>query len=79
MVNLGILLLVAVLSGGGFGMVTWAIPVLLIINGVAAVIMKISGRINWFFAFVLSTLLLALIGAGICGLILANLNLGSMH
>ena len=57
-VNLGILLLIAVFSGGEFGLVTGAIPLLLIINGVAAVIMKISGRINWFFAFILSTLLL---------------------
>ena len=76
-VNLGILLLIAVLSGGEFGLVTGAIPVLLIINGVAAIIMKISGRINWFFAFILSVLLLMIIGAGICGLMLSNL--GSMH
>lgn len=76
-VNLGILVVVAVLSGGEFGLVTGAIPVLLVVNGVAAIIMKISGRIHWFFAFVLSTLLLALIGAGICGLMLSNM--GGMH
>ncbi|MBC8082888.1 MAG: hypothetical protein H7Z21_06700 [Hymenobacter sp.] len=76
-VNLGILLLIVALSGGALDILNLAVPALLVINSVAAIIMKISGRINWFFAFILSALLLLLIGAGICGLMLGNL--GNMH
>ena len=77
-VNLGILVLIFLTTGGGLSMVTGALPVLLVINGVAALIMKISGRINWFFAFILSVLVLLLIGLGICALLLPG-NLGNMH
>lgn len=77
-VNLGILLLIALISGGELSLVTGALPVLLVINGIAAVIMRISGRINWFLAFILSVLVLLLIGLGICALLLPH-GLGNRH
>ena len=74
--NLGLLLLVAVV--GGTGMLPGAVGVLVLINGVAGLINLLAGnRLHYALAFFLSALLLLLIGAGICGILLSNM--GSMH
>ena len=72
-VNLGILLMVAMAEPSMLGI---AVVGLGLINGVAAVLMAMSGKLNWVIAFVLSALLLFLIGLGICGLMLQGLHGG---
>jgi hypothetical protein len=76
-VNLGILLLAAVLSEGEPVVLFGAVVVLAVVNGIAAFFMAMSGKLNWVTAFLLSALLVFLIGLGICSLMLSNL--GSMH
>ncbi len=78
--NLGLLLIVAGLSGGNVGVISSSVFGLVIINGLAALIMSFSGgRMHYVIAFVLSCLALLLIGLGVCALILSNASLGSMH
>lgn len=76
-VNLGLLLLVAVLSQGEPVVIFGAVVGLAVINGIAALLMAMSGKLNWVAAFLLSALLVFIIGLGICGLMLSGL--GSMH
>lgn len=76
-VNLGLLLMAALLTGANPGGMAIAVLVLVVINVIAAVIMSISGRMNYVLAFVLAALLVLLIGLGICALLLSNM--GSMH
>ncbi|RZK51222.1 MAG: hypothetical protein EOO59_15350 [Hymenobacter sp.] len=76
-VNLGLLVVVAVLNGADPQVLGVGVLALVVINSVAAIIMGFSGRIHYVVAFVLSALLLLLIGAGICALMLSNM--GGMH
>ncbi|MFD1470557.1 hypothetical protein ACFQ48_20185 [Hymenobacter caeli] len=71
------LLLVAVLSQGEPVVIFGAVVGLAVINGIAALLMAMSGKLNWVAAFLLSALLVFIIGLGICGLMLSGL--GSMH
>ncbi|MBF9221071.1 hypothetical protein [Hymenobacter ruricola] len=71
-INLGLLLLVAVM--GGVNLLPGAVGVLVLINGVAGLINLLAGnRLHYALAFFLSALLLLLIGAGICGILLSNM------
>ena len=76
-VNLGLLLLVAVVSQGEPVVLFGAVVALAVVNGIAAFFMAIFGRLNWVAAFLLSALLVFLIGLGICSLMLSGL--GGMH
>jgi len=71
-VNLGLLLLEALASGGNADSLAFSVVALAIINGVAAVIMGRAGRMHYVVAFILSVLILLLIGLGVCALILQN-------
>ena len=73
-VNLGLLLVVAILSGADPTALGIAVLVLALINGIAAFLVSMFGRLNWVLAFALSALLLLLIGLGICGLMLQGLH-----
>lgn len=73
--NLGILLLVAVV--GGVDSLPIAVGALVLINGLAGAIMMLSGnKMHYALAFFLSGLLLLLIGLGVCGLLLSNMKGG---
>ncbi len=80
MLNLGLLLLVVGFSGGDVGVISSCVLGLVVINGLAALIVSISGgRMSYVIAFVLSCLALLLIGLGVCALLLSNMHLGGMH
>jgi hypothetical protein len=72
--NLGLLLLLVGLSGGDVGVISSGVFGLVIINGLAAIIVSISGgRMHYVIAFILSCLALLLIGLGVCALLLSNI------
>ena len=75
-VNLGLLVLTALLTGAEPGALGIGVLVLVVINSVAAGIMAISGRIHYVVAFILSALLIGLIGFGACVLMLSNMGGG---
>jgi uncharacterized membrane protein len=75
--NLGLLVLAALLTEADPAALAIAVVVLAVINGIAAVIMSSSGKMNYVVAFILSALLVLLIGLGICALLLSNM--GNMH
>jgi hypothetical protein len=75
--NLGFLVLAALLTGADPSALAIVVLVLAVINGIAAVITSISGKMNYVVAFILSALLVLLIGLGICALLLSNM--GGMH
>ncbi len=75
--NLGLLVLAALITGANPGGMAIFVVILAVINGIAAVIMGISGKMNYVVAFILSALLVLLIGLGICALLLTNM--GGMH
>jgi L-asparagine transporter-like permease len=75
--NLGLLMLAAFLTEADPGGLAVVVLALAVINGIAAVIMRIFGKMNYVLAFVLSMLLILLIGLGICALLLSNM--GGMH
>ncbi|TDN40431.1 hypothetical protein E4631_11140 [Hymenobacter sp. UV11] len=78
--NLGLLLVVAGFSGGDVGAISSSVFGLVIINGLAALIVSISGgRMHYVIAFVLSCLALLLIGLGVCALIISNAGFGGGH
>lgn len=72
--NLGLLLLTALLTDANPNALAIGVVVLAGINGLAAAIMGFSGRVNYVGAFLLSALVLLLIGLGICALLLSNLH-----
>ena len=77
--NLGLLLLLVGLSGGDAGVIFSGVLGLVVINGLAAFIVGISGgRVHYVIAFILSCLALLLIGLGVCALILSDMH-GAMH
>jgi uncharacterized membrane protein len=69
--------LAVLLTDADPGALAIVVVVLAVINGIAAVIMSISGKMHYVVAFILSALLVLLIGLGICTLLLSNM--GSMH
>lgn len=73
-INLGLLVL-NFLFTRSLSSVVVAIVVLAVVNGIAAFMLSLFGRMRWVTAFILSSLLVLLIGLGICGLILSNMNL----
>lgn len=75
--NLGLLVLAALITGANPGGMAIFVIILAVINGIAAVITSISGKMNYVVAFILSALLVLLIGLGICALLLTNM--GGMH
>jgi len=75
--NLGVLVLAALLTGANPGALGIVVLVLAVVNTIAAIITGISGRIHYVVAFILSALLILLIGLGICALMLSNM--GGMH
>ena len=78
--NLGLLLLLVGFSGGEVGVISSGVFGLVIINGLAALIVSLSGgRMHYVIAFILSCLVLLLIGLGVCALLLSNMGTGGMH
>jgi hypothetical protein len=74
--NLGLLVLAALASRAEPGVLGIVVLVLVVINTVAAIIMSFSGRMHYVVAFILSALLIGLIGFGVCALIVSNLGGG---
>ena len=78
--NLGLLLVVVGFSGGDVGAIASSVLGLVVINGLAALIVSLSGgRMHYVIAFLLSCLALLLIGLGVCALLLSNIGKGGMH
>ena len=76
-VNLLLLLAAIVYERGEVGSMGVVIIALVLINGSAAVLTRLFGRLHWVAAFMLSALLVPLIGFGLCALyISAN---GGLH
>jgi hypothetical protein len=75
--NLGLLVLAAIRTGAEPGALGILVLVLVVVNSIAAAIVSFSGRIHYVVAFILSALLIGLIGFGVCALMLSNM--GSMH
>ena len=74
--NLGLLVLAAISSGAEPSVLGIMVLVLVVINTVAAIIMSFSGRMHYVVAFILSALLIGLIGFGVCALMLSNMGGG---
>jgi len=74
--NLGLLVLAALASGANPNVLGVVVLVLVLINSIAAAIMSFSGRMHYVVAFILSALLIGLIGFGVCALMLSNLGGG---
>jgi len=75
--NLGLLLLAALATKAEQSLLGIVVLVLVVINTVAATIMSLAGRMHYVVAFILSALLIGLIGFGVCALMLSNM--GGMH
>jgi hypothetical protein len=75
-INLGFLLLAALATGAEPGALGIVVLVLVVINTVAATIMSLAGRMHYVVAFILSALLIGLIGFGVCALMLSNMGGG---
>ena len=76
-VNLLLLLAAVAYVRGEVGQLGVVIIILVLINGCAAMLTSFFGRLHWVAAFVLSALLVPLIGFGLCALyISAN---GGLH
>jgi len=54
-----------------------AVLVLAVVNGTAAAMLSFFNKMRWVTAFILSSLLVLLIGLDICGLILSNLHVSN--
>jgi hypothetical protein len=74
--NLGLLVLAALLSGAELGVLGIMVLVLVVVNALAAIIMSFAGRMHYVIAFLLSALLIGLIGFGMCALALSHLGGG---
>jgi hypothetical protein len=75
--NLGLLVLAALATGANPNVLGVVVLGLVLINSIAAAIMSFSGQMHYVVAFVLSALLIGLIGFGVCALMLSNM--GGMH
>ncbi|WP_345058107.1 hypothetical protein [Hymenobacter glaciei] len=76
-INLMALIAINIALGGGAGTVASAILGLTVVNLLAALLVSRFNRLNWVVAFLLSALLLPLIGFGLCALVI-QLN-GGLH
>ena len=76
-VNLAVLVLLAGFTGVNVGALSIGIAVLAVVNTIAAGIMALSGRMHYVLAFILSGLVLLLVGLGICALLLSGI--GGQH
>jgi hypothetical protein len=74
--NLCLLVLAALGSGAEPGVLGIVVLVLVVINIVTAIIISFAGRVHYVVAFILSALLIGLIGFGVCALIVSNLGGG---
>jgi hypothetical protein len=74
--NLGLLVLAALLSEADPNVLGIVVLVLVVINSIAAGIMSFAGRMHYVLAFLLSALVVGLIGFGVCALILSNMGGG---
>jgi hypothetical protein len=74
--NLGCLLLAALITQADPGALGIVVLVLVVINTVAVIIMSLSGRMHYVVAFILSALVIGLIGFGVCALMLSNMGGG---
>jgi hypothetical protein len=74
--NLGFLLLAALITQADPGALGIVVLVLVVINTVAAIITSLSDRMHYVVAFILSALLIGLIGFGVCALMLSNMGGG---
>ena len=70
-------MLAALLTGAEPGVLGIVVLVLVVINSMAAAIVSFSGRVHYVVAFIISALLIGLIGFGMCALMLSNM--GGMH
>ena len=78
--NLVLLLAAVVYHRGEPGSLGVVVVALVLINGMAALLTSFFGRLHWVAAFVLSALLVPLIGFGLCALIIeVNGGLGGGH
>ncbi len=78
--NLALLVGAVVFYRGELGALGFVIIALILVNGFAAMLTSFFGRLHWVAAFVLSALLVPLIGFGLCALyISANGGLGGGH
>lgn len=75
-VNLSLLLLTALFTEADPSALGIGVLVLVVINSLAAGIMAFSGRIHYVVAFILSALVVGLIGFGACVLMLSNMGGG---
>jgi len=72
-VNLSLLVLSVVLDGGKLSSLPFTVIGLAVINGLAAFILHLAGkRMHYVVAFLLSCLVLLLIGGGLCALLIAS-------
>ena len=74
--NLGLLVLAAISTGAEPSVLGILVLVLVVVNSIAAAIVSFSGRVHYVIAFILSALLIGLIGFGVCALMLSNLGGG---
>ena len=70
-VNLAVLVGINVVRGGGMATVVSTIVGLMLVNLLAALLVSRFNRLNWVVAFLLSALLLPLIGFGACAAYIA--------
>jgi hypothetical protein len=79
-VNLLLLLAAAVYARGNAAFISSAIAALVVVNLFAALLLAFFSRMHWVVAFVLSAVLLPLIGLGLCAVIISmNGGLGGGH
>lgn len=78
-VNLVLLVGAVGLLRGQLGPLGAVIGFLILVNTLAAVLAGIFNRLHWVAAFVLSALLVPLIGLGLCALFIKNNGLGHGH
>ncbi|RZK23667.1 MAG: hypothetical protein EOO56_04280 [Hymenobacter sp.] len=74
--NLGLLVLAALLTGAEPGALGIMVLVLVVVNTIAAGIMSFAGRIHFVIAFLLSALVVGLVGFGVCALMLSHIGGG---
>ena len=77
-INLGLLVLNFLLTQS-ISSVLITVLLLAVVNGIAATLLSFFNKMRWVTAFILSALLVLLIGLGICGLMLKDFGKGGFH
>ena len=77
-VNIGLLLLSFLIFRSETGMLI-TLASLVVVNAIAAFIMALSSKMNYVVALILSTLIVLLIGLGICGIMLSGSGSGGYN